>query len=634
MRTKLRSKFTLLFMTVALVLAVPAVALADNLQGDDLEAGANATKAPGDTGTAKFNLVSNGSDGCNVDGSNPATVTVSSNQSWLTIDSPGSVQITACGTGGAKTLGYSVSSTAPDGAIATVSGVASGGKSGNNGYNNTPGKFTVTVDAPADADGDGVLDASDNCVDTANADQADTDADGVGDACDTQDNGDTDSDGVENYQDNCPTDANADQDDLDADGIGDVCDPDVDGDTVDNGDDNCPLEANADQADVDNDGVGTVCDPDETPPVIDYDLDPAAPDGSNGWYKSDVTLTWSVTDPESAAVKTGCVDQNITADQAEQTYSCSATSDGGSAGPVEVKIKRDGSAPEITDAGAKSAPNGTNGWYTTEAFNKWTASDSPSGLADTTKASFEVGTGTREGSDLTVESGPVSDNAGNSAASETSAASFDVDLSNPYDVAFAGGPAAGSSHYFGSVPAAPTCTAKDDVSGLKDCKVTGYGTTVGPHTMTATATDNAGRTATATRSYTVDPYALNGFFQPVDMGLKGNTNLNTSVGSATPNAAKAGQTVPLKFEIFSGTTELTDTSQVKTLVQQVNCSATSGAEDLIENYATGGTTLRYDTTGGQFIFNWQTPKNAGSCYKVTMTAQDNSFISAYFTLKK
>ncbi len=36
---------------------------------------------------------------------------------------------------------------------------------------------------PVDADGDGIPDATDNCPDTANADQADADGDGVGDAC-------------------------------------------------------------------------------------------------------------------------------------------------------------------------------------------------------------------------------------------------------------------------------------------------------------------------------------------------------------------------------------------------------------------------------------------------------------------
>jgi hypothetical protein len=42
--------------------------------------------------------------------------------------------------------------------------------------------FDLTV--VSDADGDGILDASDNCPTTANADQADADGDGEGDACD------------------------------------------------------------------------------------------------------------------------------------------------------------------------------------------------------------------------------------------------------------------------------------------------------------------------------------------------------------------------------------------------------------------------------------------------------------------
>lgn len=31
--------------------------------------------------------------------------------------------------------------------------------------------------------------------------------------------------------------------------------------------------------------------------------------------------------------------------------------------------------------------------------------------------------------------------------------------------------------------------------------------------------------------------------------------------------------------------------------------------------------------------NWQTPNDAGDCYRVTMTAQDDSSLSALFQLK-
>ncbi len=43
MRTKLRSKVTLLFMTLGLLLAIPAVALADDIR-DRLEDGAQSTQ--------------------------------------------------------------------------------------------------------------------------------------------------------------------------------------------------------------------------------------------------------------------------------------------------------------------------------------------------------------------------------------------------------------------------------------------------------------------------------------------------------------------------------------------------------------------------------------------------------------
>ena len=47
----------------------------------------------------------------------------------------------------------------------------------------------------------------------------------------------------------------------------------------------------------------------------------------------------------------------------------------------------------------------------------------------------------------------------------------------------------------------------------------------------------------------------------------------------------------------------------------------------------GGTSLRYDTSGGQFIYNWQTPRRVGACYLVTVSMIDGSSLSAYFKLR-
>ena len=91
--------------------------------------------------------------------------------------------------------------------------------------------------------------------------------------------------------------------------------------------------------------------------------------------------------------------------------------------------------------------------------------------------------------------------------------------------------------------------------------------------------------------------------------------------------------MPLKFEVFAGSTELTSTAVVNQPLKATQVTCTGGTEDTIELTATGGTALRYDTTAGQFIYNWQTPKLAGTCYIVTVTTLDGSYISTNFKLK-
>ena len=121
---------------------------------------------------------------------------------------------------------------------------------------------------------------------------------------------------------------------------------------------------------------------------------------------------------------------------------------------------------------------------------------------------------------------------------------------------------------------------------------------------------------------TVQAWNLLGFYQPVDMPTPTKLVYNT---------VKNGSTVPLKFEIFAGATELTEVSAVKSLTYaQTSCDA-NALTDEIETVATGGTVLRY--ADGQFIFNWKTPNTANKCYRVTMTALDGSKLEAYFRLK-
>ena len=88
------------------------------------------------------------------------------------------------------------------------------GFSGHAGGDAVPGDDADAPPANADTDGDGVLDASDNCPAIPNPLQRDHDADGHGDECDL-----------------CPHVTNPADPDADGDGVGDDCDPRVGPDT-------------------------------------------------------------------------------------------------------------------------------------------------------------------------------------------------------------------------------------------------------------------------------------------------------------------------------------------------------------------------------------------------------------------
>jgi hypothetical protein len=83
---------------------------------------------------------------------------------------------------------------------------------------------------------------------------------------------------------------------------------------------------------------------DHTPPVITPTVTGTA--GNNGWYVSDVSVSWSVEDAEST-VTSSCDAADVTSDSTGTTLACEATSAGGTASASQV-IRRDVTAPTVT----------------------------------------------------------------------------------------------------------------------------------------------------------------------------------------------------------------------------------------------------------------------------------------------
>ena len=180
-----------------------------------------------------------------------------------------------------------------------------------------------------DRDGDGDLDALDNCPDAFNADQSDGDGDGAGDVCDafpadageqwdtdgdgTGDNADTDDDGdgTLDVEDAFPLDAGEDTD-TDRDGTGDNADTDDDGDGWSDAEEGAcgtdaleaasvPTDTDGDQScdalDADDDGDGTADDLDAFPLDASEDLDTDGDGiGDESWIPTMMATVWSDSD--------------------------------------------------------------------------------------------------------------------------------------------------------------------------------------------------------------------------------------------------------------------------------------------------------------------------------------------------
>ncbi len=285
-------------------------------------------------------------------------------------------------------------------------------------------------------------------------------------------------------------------------------------------------------------------------------------------------------------------------------------------------VKVDKSAPSQPNADfSKTAEDSVGGWFKDSVTVTYSGSTDPtladasagSGVASYTAGQLFNTSGTHN------YSGTATDNAGNVSAARTG--SVKVDTNNP---TFGACPTAGpflfnsGSQSVGSISAFDTgesgVSANSTLSGSVDTS------TVGTKQVTFTALDNVGHSDTRQCSYSV-LYDYSGVLQPIN-----------SDGSSI---FKAGSTVPVKFKLLNGSSAITDAAVSLKYTKLTNGIAGDELEAVTNVAATTGNLFRYDATSGQYIFNWSTKGLSDGTYRLSFLLADGTVQgTATISLKK
>jgi hypothetical protein len=297
------------------------------------------------------------------------------------------------------------------------------------------------------------------------------------------------------------------------------------------------------------------------PPIISVQL--TGTGGDNGWYRSDVTVTWLInTQGETITAVTGCANTTLSAEGANPAQSCSVSTTGGSASIATTAIRIDKTPPTIIPSGLSRGPD-SNGWYNHGVSGNFGGSDGVSGIASCGSATY---TGP-DGTGVSV-SGTCRDNAGWPSSAPSPAFNYDDTPPTVTGGAPARGPDANGWY---NKAVAVSFTGADATSGGVSCPVVTY---TGPDGANAavpsSCRDAAGNVSTGSIAINYDatgpsvsgspdrnPDSNGWYSRPVGISFSGSDNasgvagcssatysgpdgMGTATGSCSDNAGNVG----------------------------------------------------------------------------------------------
>jgi Concanavalin A-like lectin/glucanases superfamily len=336
---------------------------------------------------------------------------------------------------------------------------------------------------------------------------------------------------------------------------------------------------------------------DSTPPVIVPTVTGTL--GNNGWYINDVDIIWSVTDPETSPSASGCSASSVATDTVGITFTCSATSIGGTS-TESVTIKRDAIAPVVSCGSADLV------WHSADVSLACNNQDATSGLAVSGDASFSLSTSVLAGTETAnaaTGSRQVCDNAGNCSTAGPVGGNK-VDKKAPVITITA--PVAGNYLLNQTVTVGYSCS--DGGSGVANCTGTaangGMLDTASPEakTFTVSSADNVGNAAI--------PIVVN---YTVNFGV-------IALHDQT-KAHKSGSTVPIKIRLVDANGA--NVSAASTVVHAISVIQISSQAST--NFDDAGNSnpdfdFRYDADLGGYIFNLKTTGYGTGSYLLNFVA--------------